>query len=100
MSKKKDRKKVGKVLDLDSIDQEKSLNQRNVKFAKKVAKAIDKKFNGDLAILLTPNQQNDDYPGFDQLGLEAKINIINTRRVRELHKILALVGKKLNLKSM
>ena len=100
MSKKKDRKKVGKVLDVNAIDQEKSLNERNVKFAKKVAKAIDKNFNGDLAILLTPNQQNDDFPGFEELGIEGKTNIINTRSLRELHRILALVGKKLTIKSM
>lgn len=96
MSKKKDRKKVGKFIDLDAIEMQNRVDKRTKKFLKSLNKKLVK--NPEVAALITPKEQNDDYPGFLKCKEESQLHLLSKLRIDEIVEYSTKMGYKLQIK--
>lgn len=95
MSKKKDKQKVGKVLDINAIEMKNKVEKRSQKFLKSLNKKILK--NPGVAGLITPKQQNDDYPGFLNCEEKVQIHLLSQLRIDEVVEYATKMGMKLKI---
>ncbi len=96
MSKKKDRKKVGKFIDLDALEMQKTIDQIGAKLLLKLRKKILK--NPEVCEMIRPSEQNDDYPGFINCDEKAQINLLSKLTQKGLVGIVTRLGYKLQIK--
>lgn len=98
MSKKKNRKKVGKFIDLNAIDLQKRIDQREAKFLLKLNKKLLK--NPKVCALVKPTEQNDDFPGFSFINCDekAQITLLSKLSQKGLVGIVTRLGYKLKIK--